>query len=88
VDFSLSDEERAIRETARTFIRKEVMPLEDDVLLLVLAPHAARATVPATAHSRTTGLTRCLMSPSLLFASRTSVRNPALDRTPGSGGRQ
>jgi len=32
VDFSLSDEERAIRETARTFIRKEVMPLEDDVL--------------------------------------------------------
>ncbi len=32
MDFSLSDEERAIRETARTFIRKEVMPLEDEVL--------------------------------------------------------
>jgi len=32
VDFSLNDEEKAIRETARTFIRKEVMPLEDDVL--------------------------------------------------------
>ena len=38
--------------------------------------------------SRTTGLTRCLMSSSLLFASRTSVRNPIRDRTPGSGGRQ
>src|SRR5215467_3794217 len=32
MDFSLSDEEKAIRETARTFIRKEVMPLEDEVL--------------------------------------------------------
>ena len=32
MDFSLSDEEKAIRETVRTFIRKEVMPLEDEVL--------------------------------------------------------
>jgi alkylation response protein AidB-like acyl-CoA dehydrogenase len=32
VDFSLTEEERAIRETARAFIRKEVMPLEDEVL--------------------------------------------------------
>ena len=32
MDFSLSDEEKAIRETARAFIRKEVMPLEDEVL--------------------------------------------------------
>jgi alkylation response protein AidB-like acyl-CoA dehydrogenase len=32
VDFSLNDEERAIRETARTFLRKEVMPLEEEVL--------------------------------------------------------
>jgi acyl-CoA dehydrogenase len=32
VDFSLSDEERAIRDTARTFIRKEVAALEDEVL--------------------------------------------------------
>ena len=32
MDFSLSDEEKAIRETARTFIRKEVAALEDEVL--------------------------------------------------------
>lgn len=32
MDFSLKDEEKAIRETARTFIRKEIMPLEDEVL--------------------------------------------------------
>jgi alkylation response protein AidB-like acyl-CoA dehydrogenase len=32
VDFSLNDEEKAIRETARTFMRKDVMPLEDEVL--------------------------------------------------------
>ena len=32
MDFSLNSEEKAIRDTARTFIRKEVMPLEDDVL--------------------------------------------------------
>ncbi len=32
MDFSLSDEERAIRDTARDFIRKEVMPLEPEVL--------------------------------------------------------
>lgn len=32
VDFSLSDEERQIRDTVRTFISKEVMPLEQDVL--------------------------------------------------------
>jgi len=32
VDFSLNDEEKAIRDTARTFIRKEVMPLEEEVL--------------------------------------------------------
>src|SRR3954464_11899488 len=33
MDFSLSDEERAIRDTARQFITKEVMPLEQEVLL-------------------------------------------------------
>ncbi|MEV4622139.1 acyl-CoA dehydrogenase family protein [Asanoa sp. NPDC049573] len=32
MDFSLGDEEKAIRETARAFIRKEVMPLEQEVL--------------------------------------------------------
>ncbi len=32
MDFSLSDEERAVRDTARSFIRKEVMPLEQEVL--------------------------------------------------------
>ncbi|MFB9833695.1 acyl-CoA dehydrogenase family protein [Actinoallomurus acaciae] len=32
VDFSLSDEERQIRDTVRSFIAKEVMPLEDEVL--------------------------------------------------------
>jgi acyl-CoA dehydrogenase len=32
VDFSLSDEQKAIRDTARDFIRKEVMPLEQEVL--------------------------------------------------------
>ncbi len=32
MDFSLNDEERAIRDTAREFIAKEVMPLEADVL--------------------------------------------------------
>src|SRR3569833_4733575 len=32
VDFSLSDEERQIRDTVRSFITKEVIPLEDEVL--------------------------------------------------------
>lgn len=32
MDFSLSDEERAIRDTARSFIHKEVVPLEQEVL--------------------------------------------------------
>ncbi|AGZ46051.1 acyl-CoA dehydrogenase family protein [Actinoplanes friuliensis] len=32
MDFSLSDEERAVRETARTFITREVMPLEQEAL--------------------------------------------------------
>jgi len=32
MDFSLSDDERAIRDTAREFIVKEVMPLESEVL--------------------------------------------------------
>jgi alkylation response protein AidB-like acyl-CoA dehydrogenase len=32
MDFSLSDEERAIRDTARQFITREVMPLEHDAL--------------------------------------------------------
>jgi alkylation response protein AidB-like acyl-CoA dehydrogenase len=32
VDFSLDDEQKAIRDTARDFIRKEVMPLEQEVL--------------------------------------------------------
>ncbi|MEQ4304895.1 acyl-CoA dehydrogenase family protein [Plantactinospora sp. B6F1] len=32
MDFSLGEEERAIRDTARAFIRNEVMPLESEVL--------------------------------------------------------
>jgi acyl-CoA dehydrogenase len=32
MDFSLSDEERDVRDTARSFIRKEVMPLEQEAL--------------------------------------------------------
>jgi alkylation response protein AidB-like acyl-CoA dehydrogenase len=32
MDFALSDEQKAIRETARAFIRKEVMPLEPELL--------------------------------------------------------
>ncbi len=32
VDFSLTDEERQIRDTVRAFIQKEVMPLEPEVL--------------------------------------------------------
>lgn len=32
VDFSLSDEERQIRDTVRSFIEKEVIPLEPEVL--------------------------------------------------------
>ena len=32
MDFSLSDEQRAIRDTARAFIQKEVMPLEPELL--------------------------------------------------------
>ena len=32
MDFALSDEQRAIRDTARSFIDKEVMPLEPEVL--------------------------------------------------------
>ena len=32
MDFSLSDEERAVRDTARTFITREVMPLEQEAL--------------------------------------------------------
>lgn len=32
MDFSLSDEQRAIRDTVRTFITKEVVPLEPEVL--------------------------------------------------------
>jgi alkylation response protein AidB-like acyl-CoA dehydrogenase len=33
MDFSLSDEERAIRDTARQFITRDVMPLEQEALL-------------------------------------------------------
>ncbi|WP_345635941.1 acyl-CoA dehydrogenase family protein [Rugosimonospora acidiphila] len=32
MDFALSDEQKAIRDTARSFIRKEVMPLEQELL--------------------------------------------------------
>ena len=32
VDFSLTDEQRAIRETTREFVRRELIPLENDVL--------------------------------------------------------
>ena len=34
VDFSLSDEERQVRDTVRAFIEREVMPLESEVLRL------------------------------------------------------
>ena len=33
MDFSLTDEERAIRDTARQFITREVIPLEQEALL-------------------------------------------------------
>ncbi|MBB4932710.1 acyl-CoA dehydrogenase [Lipingzhangella halophila] len=33
VDFSLTDEQREIRDWVRTFVRRELMPLENDVLL-------------------------------------------------------
>ena len=33
MDFSLTDEERAIRDTARQFITREVMPLEQEALI-------------------------------------------------------
>src|SRR3569833_1128995 len=33
MDFSLSDEARAVRDTARQFITREVMPLEQEALL-------------------------------------------------------
>ncbi|MGN6130182.1 MAG: acyl-CoA dehydrogenase family protein, partial [Nocardioidaceae bacterium] len=33
MDFTLSDEEREIRDWVRTFVRKEIMPLEPDVLV-------------------------------------------------------
>lgn len=45
MDFSLSDEELAIRDTARDFIRKEVMPLEAEVL------RRERAHQPGLEHS-------------------------------------
>jgi acyl-CoA dehydrogenase len=45
MDFSLSEEERAIRDTAREFIRKEVMPLEPEVL------RRERAHQPGLEHS-------------------------------------
>ncbi|MEQ3549442.1 acyl-CoA dehydrogenase family protein [Pseudonocardia nematodicida] len=32
MDFSLSDEERAVRDTVRAFVTREVVPLEDEVL--------------------------------------------------------
>ncbi|MEV4496777.1 acyl-CoA dehydrogenase family protein [Micromonospora arborensis] len=32
MDFALTDEERAVRDTVRSFIRREVMPLESEVL--------------------------------------------------------
>ena len=45
MDFSLSDEERAIRDTARTFIAREVMPLEQEAL------RRERAHLPGLEHS-------------------------------------
>jgi acyl-CoA dehydrogenase len=32
MDFALSDEERAIRDTVRSFVRKELLPLEPEAL--------------------------------------------------------
>src|SRR3954452_23066367 len=45
MDFSLTDEERAIRDTARQFITREVMPLEQEALL------RERAHQPGIEHS-------------------------------------
>jgi alkylation response protein AidB-like acyl-CoA dehydrogenase len=45
VDFSLSDEERAVRDTARQFITREVMPLEQEAL------RRERAHQPGLEHS-------------------------------------
>ena len=46
VDFSFSDEEIAIRDTAREFIRKEVMPLEPEVLRRIRQPPARTGARP------------------------------------------
>ncbi|WP_231972678.1 acyl-CoA dehydrogenase family protein, partial [Nocardiopsis alborubida] len=32
IDFSLSDEQRAVRDWVRTFVERELMPLENEVL--------------------------------------------------------
>ena len=32
MDFALSDEERAVRDTVRAFVTREVLPLEQEVL--------------------------------------------------------
>ena len=32
VDFALTDEEREVRDWVRTFVKKEIMPLEPEVL--------------------------------------------------------
>jgi acyl-CoA dehydrogenase len=40
MDFSLSDEERAVRDWVRTFVNKEIIPLEPEVLRRERAGHA------------------------------------------------
>ena len=39
VDFALSDEETQVRDTVRDFVRREVMPLEPEVLAGERAGH-------------------------------------------------
>ena len=52
VDFSLSDEERQIRDTVRSFIEKEVMPLEPEVLRNERAGQPGGSTGPCCATCR------------------------------------
>ncbi len=58
VDFSLSDTERQIRDTVRSFITKEVMPLEPEVLRNERAPAA-----PAWSRGRSGSCSSRLASP-------------------------
>jgi acyl-CoA dehydrogenase len=52
VDFSLTDEERQVRDTVRSFIEKEVMPLEPDVLRNERSGQRERYLLPTIAGER------------------------------------